>query len=440
MLAPTTPLVILGNTLEANGYLLYREPDLARREALIRGFRVANERSLLWLGDRKLVITEAPVAHVDYLRDRLGYSQLQHACPEHSSDSICADILRESALLQRIVDFADDAGALQLIPYATTPAVHKLADLLRQTYGLTVYLPESPAPDRLWLREYVQTKLGFRMLVGQWMGNWLPEGYVARSVEEAGVIAHTFLQRGQGCIVKANTGFLGIGHTVFRPEAAPSLDEMQSTLRQNPYYANDLLIVEAQIPSAQALSPSAEVVVPANRAEPPYLAAICAQQVLPSGAYAGELVSPSWADASWYADLSAAALEVGKKLQAMGYIGHFDLDGIVDDAGTLYLLEVNARRTGGTHVYELAQFLLGERRAQTATLLSRTSAPCPAVNCWADLERAIADLLFPQASGWGVVITNSAGLVRHQIGYAILAANQADALALQHALTTRLSL
>ncbi|MBF2086277.1 hypothetical protein [Thermoleptolyngbya sp. C42_A2020_037] len=439
MLASTTPLVILGNTLEANGYLLYREPDLAKREALIRGFRVANERSLLWLGDRKLVITEAPVAHVDYLQDRLGYSQLQHACPEHPSDSICADILREPALLQRIVDFADDAGALQLIPYATTPAVHKLADLLRQAHGLTVYLPESPAPDRLWLREYVQTKLGFRMLVGQWMGNWLPEGYVARSVEEAGAIAHTFLQRGQGCIVKANTGFLGIGHTVFRPEAALELAEICATLQQNPYYAGDLLIVEALIPSAQGLSPSAEVVVPANPSEPPYLIAICAQQVLPSGAYAGEMVSPDWSNAPWYADLSAAALEIAQKLRAMGYIGHFDLDGIVDDAGTLYLLEVNARRTGGTHVYELAQFLLGERRAQTATLLSCTSAPCPAVSHWADLERAIADLLFPQPSGWGVVITNSAALDQHQVGYVVLAASQTDALKLQQTLLARLA-
>ncbi|BAU41440.1 hypothetical protein O77CONTIG1_01250 [Leptolyngbya sp. O-77] len=440
MLASPPPLVILGNTLEANGYLLYREPDLAQREVLIRGFRVANERSLLWLGDRKLVITEAPIAHLDYLRDRLGYSQLQHACPERPSDSICADILREPALLQKIVNYAGDAGAVQLVPYATTPAVHKLADALRQEHGLTVYLPESPAPDRLWLREYVQTKLGFRMLVGQWLAGRLPEGYAARSVEEAGAIAHTFLQRGQGCIVKANTGFLGIGHTVFRPEAALELAEICATLQQNPYYAGDLLIVEALIPSAQGLSPSAEVVVPANPSEPPYLIAICAQQVLPSGAYAGEMVSPAWRNAPWYADLSAAALEVAQKLRAMGYIGHFDLDGIVDDAGTLYLLEVNARRTGGTHVYELAQFLLGERRAQTATLLSCTSAPCPAVGNWAELERAIADLLFPNLSGWGVVITNSAGLARHQIGYAILAANQADALALQHTLTARLSL
>jgi hypothetical protein len=440
MLASTTPLIILGNTLEANGYLLYREPDLARREALIRGFQVANERSLLWLGDRKLVIIEAPVAHLSYLQNRLGYSQLQHACPENPSDSICADILREPALRRRVLDYVGDAGAVQLVPYATTPAVHKLADALRREHGLTVYLPESPVPDRLWLREYIQTKLGFRMLVGQWLPDRLPEGYVARSVEEAGAIAHTFLQRGQGCIVKANTGFLGIGHTVFRPAAAPSLDEIQSTLRHNPYYVNDLLIVEALIPSAQALSPSAEVVVPAERDESPYLVAICAQQVLPSGAYAGELVSPAWADAPWYTDLSATALEVGKKLQAMGYIGHFDLDGIVDDAGTLYLLEVNARRTGGTHVYELAQFLLGEYRAKTATLLSRTSAPCPAVENWADLERAIADLLFPQPSGWGVVITNSAGLDRHQIGYAILADSQAHALALQHTLTARLSI
>lgn len=438
MLASTPPLVILGNTLEANGYLLYREPDRARRAALIRGFQVANERSLLWLGDRKLVITEAPVTHLDYLRHRLGYSQLRHACPEYPSDSICADILREPALLRQIVDYAGDAGAVQLVPYATTPAVYKLADVLRQEHGLTVYLPESPAPDRLWLREYVQTKLGFRMLVGQWMGN-LPEGYVARSVDEAGAIAHTFLQRGQGCIVKANTGFLGIGHTVFHPAPVPSHDEIRSTLQQNSYYAEDLLIVEALIPSAQGLSPSAEVVVPANPSEPPYLAAICAQQVLPSGAYAGELVSPTWVNAPWYADLSAAALKVGQKLQAMGYVGHFDLDGIVDDAGTLYLLEVNARRTGGTHVYELAQFLLGAHRAQTATLLSRTSAPCPTVSRWADLEEAIADLLFPQPSGWGVVITNSAALEQQQVGYVILAESETEALNLQQTLLARLS-
>ncbi|MFQ3629061.1 MAG: hypothetical protein SNJ81_15990, partial [Cyanobacteriota bacterium] len=159
----------------------------------------------------------------------------------------------------------------------------------------------------------------------------------------------------------------------------------------------------------------------------------------PSGAYAGELVSPAWVNAPWYADLSAAALEVGRKLQAMGYVGHFDLDGIVDDAGTLYLLEVNARRTGGTHVYELAQFLLGAHRAQTATLLSRTSAPCPTVSRWADLEEAIADLLFPQPSGWGVVITNSAALEQQQVGYVILAESETEALNLQQTLLARLS-
>ncbi|GAB4158132.1 MAG: hypothetical protein Fur0046_37830 [Cyanobacteria bacterium J069] len=432
-------MVILGNTLEANGYLLDREPDLARREVLIRGFRVANERSLLWLGDRKLVITEAPVAHLDYLRNTLGYTQLQHAHPQSPSGSICADILREPELLHQLLAYVGDAGAVQLVPYATTPALLKLAAMLREEYGLTVHLPESPTPENLWLRNYVQTKLGFRTLVGTWLGgDAMPEGYVARSVEEAGAIAHQFLRRGQACIVKASMGFLGIGHTVFRPAAIPSRDEIDATLRQNPYYVGDLLIVEALIPSTQGLSPSAEVVVPANPAEPPDLAAVCAQQVLPSGAYAGELVSPDWAVAPWYEALTTAALAIGRRLQAMGYIGHFDLDGIVDDAGTLYLLEVNARRTGGTHVYELAKLLLGENRARSATLLSRTSTPCPAVSNWTELAEAIADLLYPQPDGWGVVITNSAALDRHQVGYVILAASQAHALAMQQALMARL--
>ncbi len=58
------------------------------------------------------------------------------------------------------------------------------------------------------------------------------------------------------------------------------------------------------------------------------------------------------------------------RLQAMGYVGHFDLDTVVNDDGRVYLLEINPRRTGGTHVHEFAEHVFGADYLDKVTLLS----------------------------------------------------------------------
>ncbi len=62
------------------------------------------------------------------------------------------------------------------------------------------------------------------------------------------------------------------------------------------------------------------------------------------------MVSRRWRD---------SGMIFARRLQQMGYVGHFDLDTVVDDAGRVYLLEINPRRTGGTHVHEFAEHVFG---------------------------------------------------------------------------------
>ena len=62
---------------------------------------------------------------------------------------------------------------------------------------------------------------------------------------------------------------------------------------------------------------------------------------------------------------------VGKKYWEMGYRGYFDIDVVVEkDTKQIYLIETNARRTGGTHVYDIAKKLFGSGWEQNNFLIS----------------------------------------------------------------------
>ena len=55
----------------------------------------------------------------------------------------------------------------------------------------------------------------------------------------------------------------------------------------------------------------------------------------------------------------------------MGYRGFFDIDFVVSEKGTPYVIETNMRRTGGTHAYDTAKHIFGNNWNQTAFVLSR---------------------------------------------------------------------
>lgn len=426
--------VVICNTFEAYAGFINRA-DRATRDRLAQALRAAGERSLLWVGDRKLVVTSGPVAHHAYLAEHIGYRETQCIFPTQPSDYLSQDIVAEPALLHQLVAYAGPERELQLVPYATTPQFLQLVETLQTHHRVTVRLPESPEPMLLWLRDYIESKVGFRAWVGAWLretGARLPEGYVAQTIEQAGAIARWFGQRQQPCIVKSNTGFLGIGQIWLTP--ADQAD-VSSILHANPFYVDDLLVVEEQIVSTHDLSPSVEFVVPPLEEGAPRLTHVCNQIFRAAGQYVGELVSKEWQQADWYAPLVNSGFQVALRLQAMGYVGHFDIDSIVSDAGEVFLLEVNARRTGGTHVHELAQFLLGDDYLDRVAVLGRTSLPCGEITSLDALLKAIAPVLYPIAhEPRGVIITHTAALPSGQFGYVLFGRSTDDVLSLQQQL------
>ena len=190
-IAPDVPLVAVYNNLEVAYDFLNRSHD----DEVVRRRYSRGDHALLWLGDPKLAFVTLPVPHTDYVRERLGYANTEVAAPLAPTAALSHDILNEPRLLERLLEYAGPARTVQLVPYATTREFLHLADILQRDHGLNVLLPESPSLDCLWVRDYADTKAGFRTLAERWLSHTpelLPEGVVCRTFQQAVEVAHWF--------------------------------------------------------------------------------------------------------------------------------------------------------------------------------------------------------------------------------------------------------
>lgn len=433
--AQHTPTVVISNFAEAHFDFLNRASTAEERAELIGLEAFHGDRTLLWAGDPKLVIVSYPIAHADWLTERLGYPGTRHLSPRQPTPWLCQDILRERSLLQAIADYAGPGRTVQLIPYATTPEFLELVDTLRRDFALQVLTPESPDRDHLWVRDYMDTKAGFRLLASTWLAEaqrLLPFGVVCENAEQAAEVAHWFCRRGQSCVAKPNTGESGVGVLVIKPSQCAQVCDVVPQLQQNPFYTDEPIIVERYIHSPQQISPSPEVLVPPLGQGEPRLMSHTRQVFLKFGDFCGVEICPGEEAQPWYPDLMHSALTIGKGLQEMGYVGYFDMDCIVGEDGQLYLLEVNTRRTGGTHAHEFARYYFGEDYTQQVTIISYEANPAGSLRSAEQLLHTLDDLLFPihgQPRGVIPTITNALHLGR--FGAIYVAPSTAEALQLQ---------
>ncbi|HLE29575.1 MAG TPA: hypothetical protein VI793_15740 [Anaerolineales bacterium] len=441
-LARDIPVVVICNISETFYSFLKRAEDPAAQARLIHGEQYRGDRALLWLGDSKLVFVTFPIPHAQALYRQLGYRQTRYLAPHNPSPQLCQDILREAHLLTALIEYAGAQRTAQIIPYATTPEFLQLVDVLRREHGLTVRLPESPAPECLWVRDYIDTKAGFRVLASRWLGDradtLLPSGVACEDWQSAAAVAHWFCLNGQTCVVKADDGENGIGQNVLRPGEFASVKAIHRALERNPFLHEHGVTVEAYIPSAGQLSPSLEVFVPPFGAGQPEITYLSRQLFLSPGDFCGVLVSRELREAGWYPALAESGLRLAEQLQAMGYVGHFDMDTIVDDGGRLFLLEVNSRRTGGTHVHEFARFTFGPDYLGRVALLSHDAMSSGAIREFERLQAALGDLAYPmRGERRGVILTVTSALAAGEFGCLIAAASAAEALTLQQAAAAR---
>ena len=435
ILEPAVPTIAIYNNLETFFRFLQRSNEHKVLEK--RTYR--GDRGIFWLGPQKLLITTKIIPDAEYVCHRWGYLGTTVYTPHNVTYHLSLDILNDSDLLQGIVQFAGPKKALQLIPYAATPEFYTLVKYLQVELGLDVSLPESPLPSNLWIRDYMDTKTGFRSLISEWIQEEevIPPGFTCRDIDEAAHAVDWFSQQGLGSVVKADRGESGLGHLIFQ-ESDFSLDDILRKLHADPFLKTDLIIVDQFIPSAQQLSPSLELFVPPN-GQLPVITYLSSQLFSEFGHFAGVLISRELTRAGWYPRLEKYGLQIAQKLQKMGYVGHFDIDTIVDDRGHLYLLEINTRRTGGTYVHEFAALTFGKDYLNKVSLLCNNTVKCKGINKLENLVEGLDDLLFPiSGADRGIVITVTSSLADSEFGCILVAPNEQELLKLQREMLSHL--
>ncbi len=433
---PEIPIVAIHNNLETFFKFLSRAED----PALFQKRKYRGDRGLFWLGDPKLLFVTAPIPGAEIICRRWGYPGTIAAAPSHPTHQLCQNILDEPELIERIVSHAGAGRTVQMVPYAATTEFFSLVEALRARYGLTVLLPESPAADKLWLRDYADTKSGFRSLLSQHTGalDAIPHSFICRDLVQAAGAVEWFLGRGRACVVKADDGESGIGHVIFWPEPPLERSVLQ-ILERNPFLKGGILIVDLFIDSPQNISPSLEFFVPPIGAGSPQITYLSQQLFSGFGRFAGVLISRNLEKAYWYPTLKERGQKIAELLQTLGYVGHFDLDAVVDENMKPYLLEINTRRTGGTYVHEFACHTFGPDYLQRVALLSINALDSGGIVRIEELLDRLSDLLFPDyAADSGVVITVTSTLPAGEFGCILVAPDEAQIDTLNAALAERL--
>jgi hypothetical protein len=194
-----------------------------------------------------------------------------------------------------------------------------------------------------------------------------------------------------------------------------------------------LIIVEEYIHSPQQISPSPEVFVPRLGEGEPYIMYMTQQIIQGFSDFCGIEVSKHMYEEKWFPDLKRSSLVIAKGLQEMGYVGHFDLDCLVSEEGKLYLLEVNSRRTGGTHVHDFAQHVIGPDYIDKVSLISYEAMKSGGIKTADELLETVKEFLYPMNGDecYGLVITITTALRLGTFGCITVAPNIEQALRLR---------
>lgn len=435
VLEHVVPTIVIYNNLETFFRFLQRAND----HEILETRSYHGDRGIFWVGPHKLLITTKRIPDAEYISKRWGYSETSVSTPRETTYHLSLNILNDSELLQEIVQYAGSQKTLQLIPYAATQEFYTLVKYLQVELGLEVTLPESPLQSNLWIRDYMDTKTGFRSLIPAWIQEEgiIPPGFICRDLKEAAYAVDWFKRQGLGSVVKADRGESGLGHLIFQASDF-SLDDILLKLHADPFLNTDLIIVDQFIHSEKQLFPSLEIFVPAN-GQPPEITYISNQLFSAFGQFAGILISRELTQASWYPRLAKYGLQIAQKLQKMGYVGHFDIDTVVDDREHIYLLEINTRRTGGTYVHEFATLTFGKDYLKKVSLLCNNAVKCNGINKLEILVESLDDLLFPiSGEDRGIVITVTSSLSVSEFGCILVASNEQELLTLKQEMLSHL--
>ncbi|MCB5907480.1 hypothetical protein [Streptomyces pinistramenti] len=346
----TTPTLCVSNAVDTLRDFAVRADGV---DALLSECYAQQDQALFWGPLNKMLITYEPIGDLDWQQKFLELDGVVNLSPSGRTGSLFADTLADPGLMAAVVAHAGPGRRLRLIPHTTTADLWRFAEALRTEYGVVAELPESTPQQGL--RDLFDTKTGLRDLatdLGMTDGPCrIPPGTHCAGRQEVPAAVRDMLARGTPCIVKADRGEASLGLLIFRPGD----DDIDERLAASEFYGEEPVVVEEFI-DGDTTFPSVEYLVPEDAA--PHLC--YTTDMLFEGAthLRGNVTARELRHAWWYRPLTEGGLRLAEEMQRRGYRGRFGIDAIARE-GVVHMHDLNARRTGSSHVHEFGEHLIG---------------------------------------------------------------------------------
>jgi hypothetical protein len=403
--------------------------EKSRREDEIFEDHALCDRFLFSDLDGRILVTPFALDpdYVEDTRQLLNDPHLINLFPAKVDDSVCEAIIKDKKLLNKLIKAIEDNPEISLIAYAATPEFLKLVSFLKDQ-ELSFKTPEVPEESARWTSAFFDSKGGFRQAV-PYLGSRftpMPEGFICRTPEEIIGWANYLLEKDGGCVLKTNRGLAGAGVKIIRQKDLKNqslVDFLKTIIASEPYWTKELTVVEQLVDIDESVAggnPSVEFQVTDNKDIPLY---VCGMRVTPEGVFRGVEIGKGAVPPEMVRSLFTQGKLWAKFLQKVGYRGFFDIDWVYDKKGKTYPIESNIRRTGGTHVYELAKKLLGKNYQKNYYIVANNimSTPRFTGKDYQFIKKSLAHLLYPiNGKKEGVVLTDITYLIKGNLGYVVI--------------------
>ncbi|MEB3214274.1 MAG: ATP-grasp domain-containing protein [Leptolyngbyaceae bacterium] len=416
-LKPNIPILCIDNFYDYNLDFLNRCETLVETRDF---FKNSCSRFMWYGGWPKLVISRQGTVLRDYFRNYFGFSEELITIPANVSGSTVEGIIQSQTVIEKIIEFIGSQKKLQVISWGGTWEIWELADFLETQFSVLVHLPETAIKENLWIQRYLDTKLGFRTVASSIFNrdeDVIPEGYICLNIDEMYSAVDWFRNQEKGCIIKPNKGLLGKGIIAVDNKSSDEAENLKVIFDNfRNLFSEEPIIVEERILSPSKSSPSIEYYIPPINEGNPKSTYLVKQYLHDDFCFLGNVISKELEQEPWYALLMKNAYRLAERVQQLGYVGYMDIDCIVDEHQNPYFVEVNPRRTGGTHYHEMALRLFGEDYLEKISLISNSHLHSYAFRTFEELFHGSSDLLYnPGDIERGIIISEANLLASHGI-------------------------
>lgn len=362
----------------------------------------------------------------------LKLKDVAYYAPKTVNESTCQAIIDDRQLYQKLREIISNNPAIKIGSYAATLEFKNLTNRLKKD-GLKFQIEGVPQKNNLWTASFFDSKAGFRQAVNSLKSPFLqmPKGVICTKRSELIGWIRYFLQKKKCIVLKSNRGLAGAGLRIIHNdelaiEKIPSfLDDL---FQKEPFWKSEPIVVEEYIkPNLNqcAGAPNIEMVIENNSFHYLYE---CGMRISNKGVFMGAEFGKGAVSPKISKFLKKAGRKFGELLRTCSYQGHFEIDFVYGGPDNkIYAIEANLRRTGGTHAFEFARRLLGDKFINNFYIVSvnKKDASCLSGTNYDKVKRLLADIYYPiDGKKEGVIISTVNYLKKGKIGYLIIGLNK----------------